>query len=70
MYGTSKPKTVCQLDSGERVEYDAAGDSPESYDPNVFTYFGDGFIYSVDGIVQTQPEDGPRRLSFFKRTAR
>ena len=55
---------TCILDNVKKqVRYHAAapvGERP--YDPNIFQYIGDGFVYAISGIVQP----GDMRLSFFK----
>ena len=48
------PITICELEGGERVRYDACSSKGESaYDEWPFKYIGKGKIYSVDGVKQS-----------------
>ena len=51
----------CKLDDGTICQYDAAGDRPDSYDPQVFKFIGEGVFYSLDGVRQA----GRMRQCFF-----
>jgi len=58
-----KITTLCRLDNGDIVEYDAAcqiGNHP--YDELLFEYIGDGVIYSVNERRYV----GETRLSFYR----
>jgi len=50
--------TICVASiNGKLVKYDAAHNTRDaSYNPDVFDYIGQGFIFSVNGIVQGYTE--------------
>lgn len=59
-------ETLCKLEDGRIVAYDACADSEDAYSPDEFCLIGSGYIWSIGGVVQ-QRRDAPRTQFFFVR---
>lgn len=61
-------ETLCQLEDGTIMPYDAAHSTDEQvYDPNSFEFIGIGHIHSVGGILQSYTAE--TKEYFYRRIA-
>ena len=61
-------ETLCQLEDGTIVSYDAAHSTDEQvYDPKYFEFIGIGHIHSVGGVLQSYTAE--TKEYFYRRIA-
>ena len=64
MFEYLEPVTICELDDGTRVEYDACSERADAY-AGTHELIGYGFVYSVNGVLQNLTYHTP--LYFYRR---
>lgn len=66
--GDEELETLCQLEDGTIVSYDAAHSTDEQvYDPKHFELIGIGHIHSVGGVLQSYTAE--TKEWFYRRVA-
>jgi hypothetical protein len=51
--------TIAELENGTKVQYDACSKNKDAYadnDRTTYHYLGKGYIYSVNGTIQTKTQ--------------